>query len=126
MPWAAMTVVLIALHGMPGSQLEGQDWWFERRFDLLLHALLFGIWSIAGLVALRKSGEGSVMFRHALPVVLGVGLVLAVGLEWAQTEWFEGRGRDLGDGIADGFGLISGGMAFRALYLEWPVGKRTL
>ena len=126
MPWAVMTVVLIALHGIPGSHLSGQELWMEWRLDLLLHAFLFGMWSISGLVALRKSGDSAVMGRQAWPVVMVIGLALALGLEWAQSALFEGRGRDIADGIADVFGLFSGGFAFRALYLEWPVGKRIL
>ena len=98
----------------------------EWRLDLLLHAFLFGMWSVSGLVALRKSGHGALVSRQAWPVVIFIGLVLALGLEWAQSSFFEGRARDIGDGIADVFGLISGGFAFRALYLGWPVGKRIL
>ena len=126
LPWAAMTLVLVALHALPGRELDGQDWWMEWRLDLLLHAFLFGIWSVTGLVALRKSGGASAACRQAWPVVVVLGIGLAVGLEWAQSALFAGRGQDVGDGIADVFGLIVGGFAFRALYLEWPVGKRTL
>ena len=121
-----MTVVLVALHALPGSELEGQDWWMAWRLDLVLHALLFGMWSVSGLVALRKSDRASVFCRQAWPLVVVTGLVLAVGLELAQSSLFEGRGRDAADGLADVFGLMGGGIAFRALYLEWPVGKRTL
>ena len=126
MPWAAMTLVLIALHGIPGSHFSGQELWIEWRLDLLLHTFLFGMWSISGLVALRKSGDGSLVGRQAWPVVMVIGMALALVLEWAQSGFFEGRGRDITDGIADVFGLFSGGLAFRALYLEWPVGKRIL
>ena len=98
----------------------------EWRLDLLLHTFLFGMWSISGLVALRRLGDGAVMGRQAWPLVMAVGLALAFGLECAQSAFFEGRGRDIADGIADVFGLFSGGFAFRALYLEWPVGKRIL
>ena len=123
---AAMTAVLVALHALPGHQLTGQDWWMEWRLDWLLHAFLFGTWAMTGLVALRKAGRGTRMCRQAWPIVLVLGVVLAVVLESAQSAVFEGRGRDVGDGIADVVGLISAGFAFRALYLEWPVGKRIL
>ena len=118
-----MTLVLVALHALPGRELDGQDWWMEWRLDLVLHAFLFGIWSVTGLVALRNR-----VARRRLVVKLGLmvvvlGLGLAVGLEWAQAAVFAGRGQDVGDGIADVFGLIAGGFAFRALYLEWPCGQ---
>ena len=121
-----MTSVLVALHALPGRELDGQDWWMEWRLDLLLHALLFGIWSMTGLVALRRSGGVSMACRQAWPVVGVIGRAMAMGLEWAQSALFEGRGQDIGDGFADVFGLIAGGFACRALYLEWPVGKRIL
>ncbi len=121
-----MTPVLVALHALPGRELDGQDWWMAWRLDLLLHAFLFGIWSVTGRIALRKSGGASAACRQAWPVVVALGLGLAVGLEGAQAALGAGRGQDVGGGIADVFGLIAGGFAFRALYLEWPVGKRTL
>lgn len=98
----------------------------EWRLDWLLHAFLFGTWAMTGLVALRKVGRGTVMCRQAWSVILVLGVALAVVLESAQSALFVGRGRDVGDGIADVVGLISAGFAFRALYLEWPVGKRIL
>ena len=125
-PWAVMTVILVLLHGIPGSHLSGQELWMEWRLDLLLHAFLFGMWSISGLIALRKAGDGFAMGRQAWIVIMSTGIGLAFGLEWAQSSVFHGRGGDFFDGIADVFGLISGGFAFRALYLEWPVGKRIL
>ena len=77
-------------------------------------------------VAVSSSAVDSVL-RSVVKVEEGVlVLVLAVVLESAQSAVFDGRGRDVGDGIADVVGLISAGFAFRALYLEWPVGKRIL
>ena len=95
-------------------------------WTFLLHAFLFGIWGMTGLVALRKSGGASA----ACPVKLGLWWSFSdsfsPGLEMGTSGAVRGPGQDVGDGIADVFGLIAGGFAFRALYLEWPVGKRTL
>ena len=121
-----MTVVVVSLHALPGSDIEGQDWWSRQRIDLLLHAVLFGMWGITALIALRKGRSGLLSSLWAWPAVAVVGLVLAGILEMAQGAWFPDRGRDVADVVADLLGLIAAGIAFRALYLEWPMGKRTL
>lgn len=122
----AMTLVVVALHALPGAELAGQDWWSVQRVDLVLHAALFGLWAMSALIALRKGRSGHWSCRRAWPVVVLGGALLAVFLEWAQGVLFLDRGRDVTDGMADFLGLVVAGFAFRALYLEWPMGKRTL
>ena len=122
----AMTAVVVALHGLPGAELSGQDWWSQQRVDLVLHAALFGLWAMSALIALRKGRAGHWSCRQAWPVVLIGGGMMAVLLEWAQGIVFLDRGRDVADVLADLFGLLAAGCAFRALYLEWPMGKRIL
>ena len=105
------------------ARLPGRNWrpgLVEEAAGPSVHAFLFGIWTVTGLIALRKGW--CVAACRAWPVVVVVGL--AVGLDGASGA-FAGRGRMWGR-VADVFGLIAGGFAFRALYLEWPVGKRTL
>lgn len=126
MPFWAMTAVVVALHALPGAELGGQDWWSRFRLDLLLHAGMFCLWGMSALIALRKGRSGTMSCRRAWPIVAGVGLALAIVLEVAQGALFMERGRDVADVVADGFGLVLAGGAFRALYLEWPMGKRTL
>ena len=125
-PPVAMTVVLVALHAMPGGSLHGQDWWMQWRLDLLLHAFLFGLWGLTLMVALRKGQSSGWGCERAWPFTVASGLLLALTLEWAQSALFVGRGQDVFDVLADVFGLLAAGFAFQALYLEWPVGKRTL
>lgn len=121
-----MTLVVMALHAMPGSELTGQDWWAAQRLDLVLHAVLFGVWGMALLVAFRKGLVGARAWRRAWPWTAALGLFLAALMEGAQASLFPERGADFLDVVADFFGLLCAGFAFRALYLEWPMGKRTL
>ena len=121
-----MNVAVVALHGMPGGELGAHDWWMNQRLDILLHAVLFGLWGMTALIALRKGGASSRFSRNAWPVTVFFGLLFGLSMEWAQSVIFPGRGGDVVDLIADFLGLCGAGIAFRALYLEWPVGKRTL
>ena len=121
-----MTVAVLALHGMPGGELGAHDWWMNRRLDILLHAVLFGVWGMTALIALRKGGASARFSRNAWPVTVIFGLLFGLSMEWAQSVIFPGRGGDFVDLVADFLGLCGAGFAFRALYLEWPVGKRTL
>ena len=123
-PPIVMGLAVVALHAMPGGELEGHDWWMHWRLDVLLHAVLFGLFGLTSLIALRKGGEGSIGCRQAWWWVIAVGMLTAVLLEWAQGLIFSERGRDVWDLMADFIGLVVAGLAFRALYLMWPVGKK--
>ena len=126
LPFWGMTLVVVALHALPGADIEGQDWWSRQRIDLLLHAGMFGLWALTGLVALRKGRSVRISCRMAWPIIAVGGVLMALVLEGAQGWVFPDRGRDVADVLADVFGLLAAGGAFRALYLEWPMGKRTL
>ena len=126
MPFWAMTAVVVALHAIPGAELDGQDWWSRLRLDLMLHAGMFCLWGMSALIALRKGRSGKMSCRMAWPIVAGVGLALAILLEMAQGSLFMDRGRDVADVMADGVGLVLAGGAFRALDFGLPMGKRTL
>jgi|GEM_PF-833161 hypothetical protein len=125
-PLLFITVVVTALHAMPGGELGAHDWWVTQRLDLVLHSFLFGIWGLTALIAFRKGGGPIGFCRNAWGISIVLGLLLGLSLELAQGVVFPGRGGDAVDLIADFFGLIAAGFAFRALYLKWPVGKRTL
>ncbi len=125
-PLMFMTMAVVALHGMPGGELGAHDWWMNQRLDIVLHAFLFGIWGTTALIALRKGGVAMGFCRNAWVISTIVGGVLGLSLECAQEAIFPARGGDVVDLLADFFGLIAAGFAFRALYLEWPMGKRTL
>lgn len=117
-------MAVAALHAMPGGELSAHDWWMNWRLDILLHAALFGLLGMSSLIALRKGRGGGAGCVHAWWWVLLGGMLFAVLLEGAQGAVFPGRGRDVMDLVADFFGLVLSGFAFRALYLMWPVGKK--
>ena len=120
-----MGLAVVALHAMPGGELGAHDWWMNWRLDVLLHAALFGLFGLSALIALRKGGEVGAGCRYAWCWVLGGGMLIAVVLEAAQGAIFPDRGSDPWDLVADFIGLFLAGIAFRALYLMWPVGKKT-
>ena len=120
----AMGMAVVALHAMPGGELKAHDWWMNWRLDVLLHAVLFGLFGLTSLIALRKGGQSGIGCRQAWWWVIGGGMLIAFLLEWAQGLIFPGRGRDIWDLMADFIGLVLAGISFRALYLMWPVGKK--
>lgn len=119
-----MGLAVVALHAMPGGELGAHDWWMNWRLDILLHMVLFGMFGLSALIALRKGRDGGLACRQAWWWVIGGGMLLALILEGAQGLVFPGRGSDPWDLLADFMGLTLAGLAFRALYLMWPVGKR--
>lgn len=119
-----MGLAVVALHAMPGGELGAHDWWMSWRLDTFLHAVLFAMFGLSCLIALRKGGESGGACRYAWWWVLGGGMLLAFVLEGAQGVVFPDRGSDPWDLVADFLGLLLAGCAFRALYLVWPVGKK--
>jgi len=106
------TAVIACLHAIPGEDAEVNDWFGLFHLDKVLHLVFFAVWGLSWWIALGKSG----VFRGTFLAVLLVGILLGVGLEWAQASWFQGRRWDLFDVVADGLGVCTGYLAFRLIY----------
>ena len=91
---------------------------------MLLHAVLFAMFGLSVLIAMRKGGGNRFICRNAWGLLLVGGMLMAAVLELAQGAVFPDRGSDVGDLLADFVGLLLAGCAFRALYLMWPMGKQ--
>ena len=96
--WA---VVILVLSVMPGQQLPSVEWLWSA--DKWAHAAVYGIlaWLLFNALS-RHYPAGLPVFGRALILAGGYGLLLEV----IQYLFFPGRYFELGDAIANIFGIL--------------------
>lgn len=110
-----LTLFILALHAIPGSDLPAEDWMSLFHVDKWIHLGMFASLSCAWLIAFGKMG----MVRRGR-VWVGVGcLIYSVLLEAGQTTLFTDRHADLLDIVADLAGTAAGWAVFRLIYGCW-------
>lgn len=110
-----LTLFILALHAIPGSDLPSEDWMSLFHVDKWVHLGMFASLSCAWLIAFGKMG----MVRRGR-VWVGVGcLIFSVLLEAGQSTFFADRHADLLDIVADLVGTAAGWGVFRLIYGCW-------
>lgn len=114
-----LTLALIALHALPGSDLQPTTWWTAWHLDKFLHAMAFALWGLSITVAWAKQRRFDSPRGHLLGVV-GLSLIFGMVLEAMQGALMPSRVADAGDLLADVLGgCLSQGMFF-VIFRAWP------
>lgn len=110
-----LTLLVLGLHAIPGSDLPSDDWMMFLHLDKWIHLGMFAALSCSWLTAFGKMG----MVRRGR-VWVGLGLLsYAVLLEAGQGAYFPDRSADLWDVLADLAGTGLGWAVFRMIYGCW-------
>ena len=116
---ALLTLALIALHTLPGSDLKLKSWWTAWHLDKFLHAMAFAFWGLSITVAWAKQRRFDSPLRHLLCIV-ALSLMFGTVLEAMQGALMPSRVADAGDLLADALGgCLSQGMFF-VIFRTWP------
>ena len=116
---ALLTLALVALHALPGSDLQPTTWLTTWHLDKLLHAMAFALWGLSITVAWAKQRRFDSLSGHVLGVV-GLSLTFGTVLEAMQGALMPSRVADAGDLLADVLGgCLSQGMFF-VIFRAWP------
>ena len=112
---ALLTLALVALHALPGSDLQPTTWWTTWHLDKLLHAMAFALWGLSITVAWAKQRRFDSFRGHVLGVV-GLSLIFGTVLECVQGACVPNRSADLADVAADVAGVALALLAFRVIF----------
>ena len=109
----------MALHLLPGSDLDADTWWAMWHMDKLLHAFAFSGCGLTWAIALAKQRrlQGG---RRMLVVVVGTALVFGTVLEAMQGAWMSGRTFDWMDVAADVVGALCSLGVFFGIFGQRP------
>ena len=110
-----LTLALVALHALPGSDLQPTTWWTTWYLDKLLHATAFALWGLSFTVAWAKQRRFDSLRGHVLGVV-GLSLIFGTVLECVQGACVPNRSADLADVAADLAGVALALLAFRVIF----------
>lgn len=110
-----LTLLVLALHAIPGGDLPTQDWMSMFHLDKWIHMGMFAALSCSWLVTFGKMG---LVRRGRVWVGLGC-LLYAILLEAGQSQFFPDRYADLWDVAADLVGTAVGWTVFRLIYGCW-------
>ena len=95
--------------------------WLGLPADKVGHFLMFMPFPLLGYLAfeVKEMSVGRKLFLTAILIVFGIGM--AIGTEYIQAQ-LEYRSSDSNDLLADGIGLVTGGI-FTSIYLFARKGK---
>ena len=113
------TLALVAMHMLPGNDLDLDSWWAAWHMDKLLHLLAFGGCSLSWAIALakqRRMQQG--WFLEC--TLLGWAAFFGTVLEAVQGAWMPGRMFDLADVAADGLGALCSLCVFWVIFGQRP------
>ena len=119
-PLFLVAILVMALHMLPGSDIDSSSWWSTYKLDKVVHALSFVLLSLSLSIALSKQ-----RFLHDNKSMLIVLIIISTTLfgtilELIQGEWMLGRSAEFLDIVADCAGSAIGILSFRGLYGVFP------
>lgn len=102
------TLAIFVIIGLPGYAIPSIRGLNLINFDKFVHACIFGFQAFLAFQAIKKSGNLLTGFVKAHPVfsVVLSGVLLAGLSELFQSWFFIQRSADIGDFIANSFGLF--------------------
>ena len=109
------TLALVAMHMLPGNDLDVDSWWAVWHMDKVLHFLAFSTWGLAMSVALAKQRLFQKGSRFELVMMVGAAIFGTV-LECVQGACVPNRSADLADVAADVVGVALALLAFRVIF----------
>lgn len=109
------TLAVIAIHGIPGSELP-KPYWDLFEFDKIVHFTLFSILCFSWLNGIFKQSATYKLKVHGTKLILVLSLILGLVLEMMQKVIFVERSFQWTDLIADCIGSLAGTGIFYAIY----------
>ncbi len=111
--WAA---IIFIVYSLPSSDIEYHDPWSFLRFDKLVHASIFALWTLMLAIGFIKQSVFYFIHKNALYVAVILSLLYGGVLEYFQQQWFNSRTSDPSDMIANATGSLIGVFFFRMIY----------
>ena len=114
-----MTLLMVCLHALPGSDLSTDGWWLDLHVDKLLHLMAFAFWALSVNIAWAKARMFPSTRKHLVWTVVG-SLIFGTVLEVMQGAWTQDRMADPGDLLADVVGGLLSLILFQFIFRAWP------
>ena len=114
-----MTLLMVGLHALPGSDISVDSWWLVWHLDKLLHLLAFATWALTLNIAWAKARMFSSTRRHLMWTAFS-SLIFGTVLEVMQGAWMQDRMADPGDLMADVAGGLFSLVLFQVIFRAWP------
>ena len=110
-----MTLLMVGLHALPGSDISVDSWWLVWHLDKLLHWLAFATWALTLNIAWAKARMFSSTRRHLMWTAFS-SLIFGTVLEALQGMCVPNRTAALADVTADVAGVALALLAFRVIF----------